>query len=951
MFFRLLRKSVVLFFILSFLQSTLYSQQCCCVNSNFNLNNFTNWQGFTGNYGNPAASPGIVGGRHDIITTQGIDPNTCGGLQMIPPGSNRSARLGNGNTGAQGERLTYTMAVTSLNALFVYKYACVLEDPGHSPSEQPTFQARLLDANGQQINGNCGIYTVYAGQPGQNFQSCGGVKWLPWTVVGVNLSPFIGTNVTIEFTTRDCSLSGHFGYAYVVAECMPLQLDLDYCFGSNQITIAGPAGFQNYQWSSGQNTQSITVPVATAAPQYTVTMQSFSNQGNCNVSLTAAPIPTSIQNDFTFSSVCPWEQAQFFSTPDIFPDSINGAPLLNGGANQWFWDFGDGTLVSGNDPNVHMNPTHVYQQSGTYNVEHIVITQAGCSDTISQVVTVAPPPLVDFSTANTCVNDSITLTNLTQDPNLPAVTYSWDFGDNSQTSSLFEPSHSYNVPGNYTINLAASNVGGCSDTISVPITVYDLPIISAGSDTSICPGFPILLNANGAITYQWETLTPNGTNYSPDSTQFISVIGTDVNGCSNSDSLFVSLFPNGFVDAGPDVSICYGNNVTIQANGSVSYQWNNNIIDGQTFLPNIGIDTNIVVGANTNGCLAIDSMVLTVWSNPGISAGPDQSICEGDSTFVSGNGAVSYTWNNGAIINQDYFIPSTNGIYTLVGTDSNGCIGFDTLQINIEPAAYPNFFAPITSSCHPFTANLINTSTGTPAVSAVWDFGDGNESNSLNNASHTYSFSDCFDVSLTLTTLLGCVWDTTIPQYLCDYPNPVADFTPSPVELTNLDNVSEMINESQGATNYYWDFGYENATSTEFSPEHIFPSYPSATYTITLIAETEFGCLDSTSNTVNLTENQIFYVPNSFTPDEDEHNQTWLPIITSNFDPYNYSCLIYNRWGELIFESRDHLVGWDGSFGTDGRDAQNGIYTWVISLKTPQVDEIRKFTGHVNLIR
>ena len=116
---------MALIFTLNFLQNTLYSQQCCCVNSNFNLNNFTNWQGFTGNYGNPAASPGIVGGRHDIITTQGIDPNTCGGLQMIPPGSNRSARLGNGNTGAQGERLTYTMAVTSLNALFVYKYACV----------------------------------------------------------------------------------------------------------------------------------------------------------------------------------------------------------------------------------------------------------------------------------------------------------------------------------------------------------------------------------------------------------------------------------------------------------------------------------------------------------------------------------------------------------------------------------------------------------------------------------------------------------------------------------------------------------------------------------------------------------------------------------------------------------------------------------------------------------
>lgn len=941
----------IVFLLVSSLSLSIYGQQCCCVNSNFNLNNFTNWQGYTGSYANPASSTGIVGGRHTIITAQGVDPNSCGGLQMIPPGSNRSARLGNSGTGAQGERLTYTMNVTNLNALFVYKYACVLQDPGHSPSDQPVFQVRLLNANGQQINGSCGIYTVYAGQPGQNFQTCGGVKWLPWTIVGVDLSPYIGTNVTIEFTTKDCDLGGHYGYAYVVAECSPLQLDLDYCFGASQVTIAGPAGFQSYQWSSGQTTQSISVPVATAAPQYTVTMQSFSNQGNCSVSLTAAPIPTSIQNDFTYSSVCPWEQAQFFSTPTIFPDSINGVPLINGGANQWFWNFGDGTLLSGSDATIHMNPFHTYQQAGTYTVEHVVITQAGCSDTISHLVTVAPPPVVDFSLVNNCVNNAISLTNLTQDPNLPSVTYNWNFGDNSQTSNLFEPIHTYSTPGNYFISLAASNVGGCSDTITLPVTVYSLPVINAGTDTSICPGFPITLNASGAVTFQWENLTPNGTSYIPSSSEYITVIGTDANGCSNSDSLLVSLFPGGVVDAGPDVSVCYGNSVTIQASGSLSYQWNNNIIDGQTFLPNIGIDTNIVLGTNNNGCLAIDTMILTVWSTPGITAGPDQIICEGDSTFVSGNGAVTYVWNNGSIINQDYFIPVTNGNYTLMGTDSNGCIGYDTLQINIEPAAYPNFFAPITSSCHPFTANLVNTSTGTPAVSAVWTFGDGSISNSLNNATHTYGNSDCFDISLTLTTQLGCVWDTIIYQYLCDYPNPTADFTPNPVNLTNVDNMSEMINDSEGATNYYWDFGHDNSTSNEFSPQHFFPSYPSGTYVINLIVETEFGCLDSTSNTVTLIENQIFYVPNTFTPDGDEHNQVWLPIITSNFDPYNYSCIVYDRWGGIIWESKDPYYGWDGSFGDDGCDVQNGVFTWVISIKTPQKDEIKKYTGFVTLLR
>jgi hypothetical protein len=135
----------ILFFIGLFSMFSMVKAQQC-LNANLSLGNFTNWQGFTGNYGNPASALGIVGGRHTVMTAQGIDPFSCGGLQIIPPGSNSSARLGNSGTGAEGERLTYTMSVSPLNALFVYKYACVLEDPGHGPTDQPVFQMRLLNA-------------------------------------------------------------------------------------------------------------------------------------------------------------------------------------------------------------------------------------------------------------------------------------------------------------------------------------------------------------------------------------------------------------------------------------------------------------------------------------------------------------------------------------------------------------------------------------------------------------------------------------------------------------------------------------------------------------------------------------------------------------------------------------------------------------------------------------
>ncbi len=1130
-----------------------------CPNANFSNGNFTNWLGYTGTYANPAATFGIVNGRHTIISTPGIDPNTCGGLQMIPPGSTRSARLGNSSTGAQGERLTYTMSVTAQNSLFIYKYACVLQDPGHSPAQQPVFQMRLLNQAGTQINGNCGIYNVYAGQPGQNFQTCGGVKWLPWTIVGVNLQAYIGQNVTIEFTTKDCAQSGHYGYAYVVADCMPLVLDLDYCFGSPTINIAGPAGFQSYSWSNGANTQSISVPAATAAPSYTVTMQSFSNQGNCTVALTASAIPTTVQSNFTHSSACPWAPMQFTSTPTIIPNTINGVTLANGGAASWYWNFGDGSTLTGNNPGVHMNPMHTYQNPGTYTVTHVVTTQAGCTDTITQTITVLPPPTINFNLNNSCMNDTVSFTNLTQDPNLAQVTYNWIFGNGSPNSTLINPIQVYPNAGTYNVSLIASNAGGCTDTLTQPVTIYPLPTINAGNDVSVCPGVSVTLNAVGAPNLTWETGTVNGNTYLPITNETLTVVGVDNNGCINQDSMNISIYPGAVVSAGVDISVCLGSTVTITATGSNTYQWNNGLTNGQSFVPPVGITTYTVTGTSVNGCSNIDSMVLTVWSNPSINAGQDQIVCAGDSTQVIGQGGVSYQWSGG-IVNGNYFIPLNSGFwdvtgidvngcigydtlhitipqvavsagndtsicpgfsiplmatgtatytwnngtpnnsnytplgteslsvigldtnqcpafdtlevtlfqppvvdagpdiqvcsgstvtifgtgavtyiwnnglldgvafippvgimsyqvtgtdqngcidtnsmvltvwanpivsagndqsiceggstqlsgsgalsyqwnnnvqdqvtfspitslnYIVIGTDQNGCIGTDDMDLTIEPASIPNFNAPITEACIPFTANLSNTSSGTPFVTALWDFGNGVTQNGLNSTSFTFNAQGCYDISLTLTTALGCVWDTTFNNYLCAYPLPIADFNVTPQSMTALNTTGTFENFSSGAEFYNWDFGDGSGYNSEYEPLHAFPSGSAGTYLITLEVTSDFGCKDTTTRSVIVLESQLIFVPNTFTPDGNEYNQTWFPVITADFDPYEYSCFIYNRWGEVVWENHNHLIGWDGKH-MNGTNVKEGVYTWRILIKSPYRDERKAFTGHVTLIR
>jgi gliding motility-associated-like protein len=109
------------------------------------------------------------------------------------------------------------------------------------------------------------------------------------------------------------------------------------------------------------------------------------------------------------------------------------------------------------------------------------------------------------------------------------------------------------------------------------------------------------------------------------------------------------------------------------------------------------------------------------------------------------------------------------------------------------------------------------------------------------------------------------------------------------------------------------------------------------------------GCTDTAYGTVVVQEELIFYVPNTFTPDGDEFNQAFQPVFTSGYDPFDFNLLIFNRWGEVIFESNDARVGWDGTYG--GKYVQEGTYTWKIEFKTTKNDARKYTVGHVNVLR
>jgi gliding motility-associated-like protein len=116
-----------------------------------------------------------------------------------------------------------------------------------------------------------------------------------------------------------------------------------------------------------------------------------------------------------------------------------------------------------------------------------------------------------------------------------------------------------------------------------------------------------------------------------------------------------------------------------------------------------------------------------------------------------------------------------------------------------------------------------------------------------------------------------------------------------------------------------------------------------------LIATSSLGCIDTAFSSIEMAEQLLYFVPNTFTPDGDLKNNFFQPVFTSGFDPYNFNMLIFNRWGEILFETNNAAIGWDGTY--NGNYVQDGVYTWKIEFKAKENDKKHFLSGHVNLFR
>ena len=381
-------------------KETFFSQQRLsvgpCDNAGFEDGTFLNWTGATGmcDVLPTTWTPGFVVNRHTINSTPGTDPlaiNTISGLPDIPliaPGGlTTSVRLGNSNIGAETEYLRYPITVTAANTSFTYQYAVVLENPtGHTASEQPRFDITVYDPAGLPVSGPCGVYSVegIAASTDTTFypfnDSFGALQgyYKKWTTVSIDLTPYIGSTVTIQFQTSDCTLTGHFGYAYIDCSCSQLAAQVAFCPLDTLLLLSAPGGFNSYQW---YDASSVLIPGATddtlaivnpvLGQVYSVSMLSASGCGT-SLTVTLAYSDINVGTNVIPATCHDYVDGYAYATPS------GAIPPFT-----FVWvDAATGSVVGGN------NDSLVGYPPGTYYIT--VSSLGGCSTT--DTLTIANPP-------------------------------------------------------------------------------------------------------------------------------------------------------------------------------------------------------------------------------------------------------------------------------------------------------------------------------------------------------------------------------------------------------------------------------------------------------------------------------------------------------------------------------------------------------------------------------
>jgi len=903
----------------------------------------------------------ICDGETTTLTTTA---NPAGGTYLWTPSNQTTPNLTNVSPNVT---TAYDVEYT-LNGCTVTETGTVTVNP------QPTTLALV----GSTIcDGDNATITAIPDVPGGTF------TWTP-NVSNNNtaiVTPGVGTNTyTIDYAINGCVYSESVDIVVNPSPTVAIA-DQGICAGE-QATLTAVPDFPGgtFVWGpGGEVTAAINVsPAATTIYDVTYTLNGCVATDNATLTVNPMPVAT-----FNYDNVCEDNLTTLTSTSNVALPSV---------IQDYEWDILDNGSVEYTVP----SGTHDFNGFGNYSVSLTVTTDAGCSTTALEQVEVYPLPIIDFTATPLCLGSPTDFNDLTIVPNGGAVTnWTWDFADGNG-DVIQNPSHTYAGPGVYPVNLAVVTDNGCVGNITSDIEIYAMPVANFNVDNEC---FYDALNFNNvsvgnATIFNWNFGDGNTSNQENPSHTYAAAgqynVTFDIStadGCADQIIIPVTAYPQPNAEFTVDPTCLETNSVFVDMSGinpvagDVINQWQWDFGNGNTSSiqnPSIIYGNENIFNASltvtTNfGCVDTYTSPVTVWPLPSVNFSPTDVCLETVTQFNdlstisntnSANNNAGWDWDfgDGGTSNQQNpnYTYNTDGQFnaTLIVTSNNGCTSENTLAVTVHPNPVVSFTGENLSGCSPVCFTLNSTSViNNPSqiVDYTWTL-----SNGATYSSTTPVISDCFNnntsnsifigVELTATSSQGCSTSYFEPSFIEIYHNPTASFTFTPENPDVYDATVDFINTSSFADNYNWNIsGY--GTSNDFSPVADFPLEP-ATYDVELIATTNEGCADTAYAVVDVLDRIIFYVPNTFTPDFDTYNQYFTPVFTSGFDPFDYNLLIFNRYGEVIFESNDASIGWDGTYGASSNEyVKDGTYIWKIEFKETMSDKRHVHHGHVNILR
>ncbi len=720
------------------------------------------------------------------------------------------------------------------------------------------------------------------------------------------------------------------------------------CFGANDgaaiVTATGGTVPYTYLWNDPNNTTTSNVSNLMAG-SYFVTISDANNCSLIDTVLVNQPNPLSL-NIITSTNV----------SCSGLSDGI-ARSFVNGGTSPYtyLWD----------DPNNSAIDSITNLSAGTYK---LTVTDNNACNIIDSITITQPLPLISSPTISSnisCFGANDGSASVNPIGGTSPYTFLWNDVNSSTTSFLNNL-----LAGTYFVSITDAN--NCIFIDTVTVTEPTNLTLSLRNDPISCFGFNdgrIFTTVNGGIqpyTYNWSNNQVSADIVNLEN-QSYTVTVNDANGCtiSASDSIVEPAELSLSISNSDTICINTAALISTTSNGGTgayTYTWNS----GQGNFPSISVQplvntTYIVSLTDANNCpTKIDSTLISVRdiSQASLSLSSGGNICIGDTTTISAIfdstnsiGPYFFSWNNGLLGRGPHIIsPSTTTIYTLDIFDI--CNNSISSSIEIKVSDFPplNLNDSLIEGCEDLRVSFTN-GTSVPFIH-TWTFGDGTSSNQA-NPTKIYRDPGTYQVGLTVRNPDGCAIDFNGNYQVIVRPKPNSEIFATP-ERADINNpIVNLSSNFLDAIRWVWFFGDGDSSQIE-NPIHTYGD--TGSYQIQLIKENIYNCKDTGLITFTIDPVYDIKIPNVFTPNPNGSNGgRYDPNNPSNyvFFPFveyveKYHLMIFNRWGELIFESKDLNIGWDGYY----RDqlSPSDVYVYKLEIEFINGQKATK-VGDITLLR